>query len=411
MEHMSKRQQAKAMLVIFALFLFAGSLPNFPFEWIWAVIFFAILLIGSEFLDVTLPQGSHVSVSSAFIIAMLSIMPFQPALATTGFGLLIATLLRERHVPWEEMFFSPAKNVVSLISAYAAYSIFKSIPAAYASWSSNIGGLVLAAIVFYAIDTLQDQLNLSYGTWRFLLRSYVSSWRLAGTTYAALACSGLLIAVTYSQIGYWGILLLCLPLFVIRYSFRLYINIKRTYQNTIEALASAIETQDPRRRGHAKRVAEYSIAIARELGIYGDELELIGYGALLHDIGKIGLEENEYEIAGTRFPDDDQHSKIGAEIVENIHYLPGVSKIVAGHHKKHLQMEEESKGKTLSLSSRIVGVASAYDNLVNMPTFGERLTPRDALKIIKKDQAYYDPGVTRALAEVLRRAGGLSFRF
>lgn len=404
---LSRRQKAKIVIMLMALFLFSGSMPMFPFSWIWVVMFFAGLIMVSEYLDVTLPQGSHVSVSSAFIIAMIYIMPMQPALAAAGLGLSVATLLRERHGLFVEMFYGPAKNIVSLASGYGIYYLFALIVPTETVWSYQIGRLAAAASIYYLIDTLLDQLNLPYSTFRYLLRSYFSSWKLAGTTYLALASSGLLIAVTFSQIGYWGILLLCLPLLVIRHSFRLYINIKKTYQNTIEALASAIETQDPRRRGHAKRVAEYSIAIARELGIYGDELETLGYGALLHDIGKIGVDDSMDTIDG----DAGAHERIGAEIVENVSYLPGVSKIIADHHKPHA-LSGSGIINPASLSSRIVCVASAFDNMVNMGTFGQRLSSRDALKRLKRQQgSLFDPVVTRALAETLKHSGQLSFRF
>lgn len=412
-EHMTIRQKVKATVVIIGLLVFSGALPSFPFAWIWTVLAFTALIVIAEFLDVTLPQGSHISVSSAFIVAMLYIMPMQPAIAAAGFGLMLATLLRERHLVWEEMFFSPAKNMLALFCASLAYQFLKTTGAFDQVWSYGMIALALAGTVYYAVDTILDQVNLPYGTGRYFLRSYVSSWRLAGTTYLALCCSGLLIALTFSQVGYWGILLLLLPLFVIRYCFRLYINIKRTYQNTIEALASAIETQDPRRRGHAKRVAEYSIAIARELGIYGDDLETLGYGALLHDIGKIGKDEEErYEMFEAAIADRDQHSQVGADIIKNIKYLPNVAKIIAGHHKVYSTIEEESLDANLFLGASIVSVASTYDNLVNMPILGERIDSKSAIKVIKREQnTTYDPVVVRALAEVLRKTGQLSFRF
>ena len=126
------------------------------------------------------------------------------------------------------------------------------------------------------------------------------------------------------------------PLLMARYSFKLYIDLKSSYLETIQALSRTLEAKDPVTSGHAERVSEYSVAIARGLGLSEVRIDNIMYAGLLHDIGKIGVSDSVLQKPG-RLTDDEydtikEHSSIGPYILRDIDFLRNASKIIRHHH-------------------------------------------------------------------------------
>ena len=114
--------------------------------------------------------------------------------------------------------------------------------------------------------------------------------------------------------------------------------LRTSFFDTIRALTVALEAKDPYTRGHSERVMEYGAAIASELGFPDDEVEILKYLYVMHDIGKIGIEENILNKAGELSEHERasicEHSEIGAEILAPISFLNSqLTKIVRSHHE------------------------------------------------------------------------------
>ena len=102
---------------------------------------------------------------------------------------------------------------------------------------------------------------------------------------------GIVIAFSYNSYGVGGILLFFIPLLLARYTFKLYIDMRKNYFDTMNVLVRAIEASDPYTSGHSLRVSVYSESIAKQLGLPQNKIDLIKSAALLHDIGKIGIDK------------------------------------------------------------------------------------------------------------------------
>ena len=211
----------------------------------------------------------------------------------------------------------------------------------------------------------------------------------------------------YPFMRWWSLLFFAFPLLLTRHAFQLNLNIRRTYHHTIRALSRAIEAQAPNRQGHAERVTDYAVGIARELGVQGEDLKKIAYAALLHDLGKLGLDEDSLDSlleSKSSWNGESPHAIVGAEILEQVDFLQDASKIVRFHHEPFSGNAIEQDG--LPIGARIINVASRFDELTTAESADERLNFSQAIARLKKDQGLsFDPQVIRALIGLLQRRG------
>lgn len=174
------------------------------------------------------------------------------------------------------------------------------------------------------------------------------------------------------------------------------------------ALASAIDAKDAYTNGHSMRVAEYSRELARRMGKSTQEMEDIYYIGLLHDIGKIGvpdriinkpgrLTEEEYKLVK-------DHTKIGAEILENISEMPGISVGAHWHHEKYdgKGYPDGLAGKDIPEVARIVGVAEAYDTMTSKRSYRDILPQTVVRGEIEKGKGkQFDPVIASHMLEMI----------
>lgn len=146
---------------------------------------------------------------------------------------------------------------------------------------------------------------------------------------------------------------------------------KRSYFETVRALAKAVEEKDSYTGGHCERVMEYSMIIAEEMGLSLEDINHLKFGSILHDIGKIGIGESILNKDGILSEEEyDQvkkHPEIGNRILEDFHFLEKCRKIIFEHHERvdGKGYPNGLKGDEIDLFARIVCVADAYDAMTS----------------------------------------------
>ena len=159
--------------------------------------------------------------------------------------------------------------------------------------------------------------------------------------------------------------------------------------NTILVLTQTIEAKDPYTRGHCLRVSEYSVAMGTELGFSKTDLYNLQLGALLHDIGKIGIPGIILNKPGKLTPEEyeviKKHPEIGEKILKNIDYFKPFLNIIRHHHEWTDGMGYPDKiSDHISLSSAIVAVTDVYDSLVTDRPYRLAMSTEKALEILKE---------------------------
>lgn len=183
----------------------------------------------------------------------------------------------------------------------------------------------------------------------------------------------------------------------------LYGKLKGAFLHTAEALAEAVNSRDPYTGGHTRRVAEYSLIIAGVMGLSEMEKEELKLAAILHDIGKIGVDDAILRKGGALSEEEEQlmrrHPEIGARILEHVEEMKGVIPGVLHHHEwfDGSGYPAGLKGDEIPLQARIIAVVDAFDALTTDRPYRkaeERATALDELE--NGAGTHFDPALVRA---------------
>jgi putative nucleotidyltransferase with HDIG domain len=188
----------------------------------------------------------------------------------------------------------------------------------------------------------------------------------------------------------------------------LYEDIRRNYYETVRSLTSAIEARDRATFSHSERVTHLTVGLAEEMGLSAEEIELVQFGAMLHDIGKIGLEGESGGIPGSaRDVFFRMHPLIGASILQPVTFLQPVLSIVSGHHERWdgSGFPEGLEGKNIPFHARLAALANEYDRLLYPLLPGdEPMDPDGAIEEITAGaNKAFDPEVVAAFRRLMHR--------
>lgn len=181
---------------------------------------------------------------------------------------------------------------------------------------------------------------------------------------------------------------------------------RQLFISTIRAFAATIDAKDPYTRGHSERVAAYSRSIARTLGLAEEMQERVWISGLLHDVGKIGVEDRVLKKAGVLTPEEfDQmklHPVIGAEILEPISALREMLPGVRWHHEawNGTGYPDKIKGEQIPLMARIIGVADTFDAITTNRPYQNAYSTEYAIETLKKlTGSKFDERIVKAFLE------------
>ena len=184
-------------------------------------------------------------------------------------------------------------------------------------------------------------------------------------------------------------------------------NLQSAYLEFVGSLASALDARDQYTAGHSSRVSELSCATAMALGVGGDELSDIRIGALLHDIGKIGISDMVLQKAGKltdqEFAIVKQHPEIGRRILEGVQGFSPYLAAVELHHENWdgTGYPKGQSGETTPLAARIIHVADAYDAMTTNRPYRTGMSHSEAIHILQKYAGrQFDPRVVEAFVEI-----------
>jgi len=187
-------------------------------------------------------------------------------------------------------------------------------------------------------------------------------------------------------------------------------NLREMFINTTKALAAAIDAKDPYTRGHSQRVAQISLEIAKEMGVSPTDQQKVNIAALLHDVGKIGIEDVILKKPG-QLTDEEygvikQHPRWGAMIMGHISQLKDVVPGIQYHHERldGSGYPEGLAGNQIPLLARIIAVADTFDAMTGDRLYQKGMEPQFVVsKLHEWKGSRYDPKVVDAMTRVYSR--------
>ena len=182
---------------------------------------------------------------------------------------------------------------------------------------------------------------------------------------------------------------------------------ERTYDTTLQALSNALDVRDSETEGHSRRVVDYMELIIAQMPVPPDHLATLRRGALLHDIGKIGVPDNVLRkpaaLSDAEWVVMKRHPEHGARIISQIPFLQDVSRIVRHHHERWdgKGYPDGLAGDAIPLGARIFAVADSFDAMTSDRPYRRAMSVKDArVEVARCRGTQFDPEVVDAFVAV-----------
>ncbi|MDA2920181.1 response regulator [Desulfobacterota bacterium AH_259_B03_O07] len=179
------------------------------------------------------------------------------------------------------------------------------------------------------------------------------------------------------------------------------------YADTLEAMVLALDLRECETGYHSYRVTKYALILAKKMGVADSDLAVIAKGALLHDIGKIGIPDNillkpekltEQEMEIMR-----RHPYYGYKLLKKIKFLEQEAEIVVSHHENYdgTGYPEKISGKEIPLGARIFSIVDTLDAMTTSRSYSQAISFEEAIELINQASArQFDPEVIKAFIKI-----------
>lgn len=433
-------------VVITGGFLTLAGTAYFPIAPLPILLAILIAAAVAELFQVDLYGQGTISVTVAVIIGAAAIAgPLGLALASAACAISAALVMQHstgRRPQIHKTLFNWANHVIAGFLPAIGFELLN-LPISIAALPSLILPTLAFALIYYFIETGFVAAAISLSTGQPILREWRDRYRWLANTYLTLASLGILLVATYVEIGLIGVTVMILPIAVMRYSQKQYIdrtsasmreferlNRELSRANTeirqasreighlndelFETLARFFDARDPYVGEHAITVADYASAIGRELGWPEARLKQLRQAALLHDIGKIAIPESILHKPG-RLTDEEykfiqSHAEIGATLIAQSQGLRHLAPFVR-HHHEHWDgrgYPEGLAGEKIPIQARIISICDAVEAMASDRPYRQGMSPEQIIAEIDRCAGtQFDPRLTAIFIKLARQNNGI----
>lgn len=422
-----------ACVLVIALMAYDGN---------WAVLLlFAGMTVVAETTTVQLFAKSQSFISLGYVVAIAAMVTLGPwagvlthvvssAASTLTNSLTSSRKSGEKVQPkalLQRAAFNISMGVLSTAGCGQVYIWLGGIPGAVILWETVLP-LALAVVTDTLINMVLLIFLTSLKTSRKPISIWVEDWQWAmPITIMSGVVGGGGLAKAYEMAGVLGLALFVLPVFATSYAFHLYLDNLRSYVDQLEVanrqldeannsllhtLGAVIDAYDLYTFGHSAQVARYAEAIAEAMDLSPEERKAIVRGALIHDIGKVGVSDAIIGKQG-RLTDEEyaamkMHTVIEAEIVSQMPLLQSLVPLVRNHHERWdgRGYPDGLKGEESPLAARILAVADSVEAMLSDRPYQATRSLEDVVKeVVRCAGQQYDPAVVAAFQTVAATRG------
>jgi len=187
---------------------------------------------------------------------------------------------------------------------------------------------------------------------------------------------------------------------------KLIADLKELFSGTIKAIMGALDAKDSFTSGRSKRITNYSMIIAKKLGLSSFDISKIELAGMLHDIGMIGVSDDILykidELTQEEYDEIKKHISYSVKILEDIKQLKDVVEIIKFHHEKYdgTGYPNGIKGDEIPLGARIIAITDAFDSIISDRSYRESVDYNNALNQIKQGSgSQFDPIIVQVFEE------------
>ena len=400
--------------------LLAGvtNLVGVPIDLGVAVSLFVAGVLALQF-PVHINLSQKLSVASAVFIAAALLMPMWQAAALVAATSAVDTAIsaakrsirtREKP-PWAviglSVLFNSGQLFLTVLAAAALLSAAHVSARAELRVPEGILAIVAAASAMYVVNLFLVATAVALSTRRGPLAVFQNTHRVVLAEFASLYLVGAVAAFVAVRVP-WLLMLALLPAIIVYRSLQYRIELRRESVRAMERMADEVDSRDPYTYQHSKRVAQYSHAIARKLGLSAGEAELVELAAKVHDIGKIRLPDSIL-LKPDRLTAEERrvmetHPRLGYDILRQFAEYAKVLELVLTHHERYdgAGYPNGIVGRRLLLIAQIIPVADSLDAMTSNRAYRGARTWQAALNELSSGAgAQWNPKVVQAAVEAL----------
>ncbi len=394
--------------------------------------FVSLIVLGVVFerVGIRIYGDTHVSAGVVALFA-IAVLYGAPGVAIAA-PVVVLGAQAFTYARWYQTVFDMGSHTLASITAALVFHALPGVGADASGWW--IPAALLATSVNYALSSGLVSTAVSLSTGERLLAVWREQHQWIFPYFIVFGGLSIALAAAYQALGVLGIMAFVAPPLMMRFALQQYVSrteqtvlelkqknaaletanenilemarqLTETYDGTLEALVLALDARDHETKGHSFRVAQYVMAIARKLHVEEHTQEWIDMqrGALLHDVGKIGVPDFILHKPGPLTPEEwndmKRHPHIGHEMLRDISFLAGAAEIVHCHHERFdgKGYPRGLMGDEVPLGARVFAVADAFDAMTSDRPYRKALPPEMAREeMVRHSGTQFDPEVVQA---------------
>ncbi|MBN1348372.1 HD-GYP domain-containing protein [candidate division KSB1 bacterium] len=360
--------------------------------------FFILSLLVEIFSIPLISSRATISVIHPVIWAMIVIFgPVYAMLIAIATSFIYEFQVKKDHVT--RIYASIAQQIISVSSAGMVY-----IYAGGIVGSEELTKMILpftaSVIVYFILNSILSSCLTAFDEDLPPIAAWQINYRWMVPYEVALIPVGILIVFIYQYLFLAGLILFLIPLLIIRRSYSLNLDLKKTYKETVQALVKTIEAHDSYTSGHSLRVAQYCKMIAKAVKLPYYEQEKLEIAAYLHDLGKIAASfssnvlNHEGKLDDKLIQQKMMHLQASDRLISSISVLKDVGEIVRYHHERFdgSGYPDGLAGEAIPFCSRILMIADAFDAMTSDRPYRKALSLDEAIDELESNKgAQFDP--------------------
>lgn len=387
--------------------------PHIQPEHILGMLFWIILIVIAEFKPIMIPRWNQVNeITVSFVPHLSAIFLIGPEKST--WIAVLATLVVEaisRRAWYKALFNAGQYGLTVYISGLAFYWLKSSPGETSLNILADLPAVLLASSIYIFLNTFFISTVISLSSGKGPLDMFPEDLKFITGYFYSLVPVSVVISKIYSPKFPFTVLIMIPPLMMADYGLRKYYSLHKETYETLNVLANIIDERDKYTAAHSLRVAQYAREISTSLGLPQSLINEIETAGLVHDLGKIGVEDRilrkEGKLTEEEYAEIKKHPEIAYRLLVTLKPYKEGAKYVLYHHERvdGKGYPRGLSGKSIPLGARILAVADSFDAMTSNRPYRSALTKNSAAKELKKHSGtQFDPDVVETFIKILENS-------
>lgn len=403
--------------------------PAIQVDW-FGLVLFALMVVLTEWLAIDIYIRDN-SVSTSAIPMLAGILIFGPFGALLLSCVFAVTAWAKHHSPANRLVFNFSNQLLAGLLYLGVISLTGFTYLQLPTTTQMVMCLFSAGVVYFS-TTMLIAFGMSLDMRMPVREIWIEKFKWLAPYYVVMGIIAYALIFSYQMEGLFGTLVVLVPILLLRFSQKQYIDrtkevvrelrdknvalersaeeISKLNEGLLNTLAEVVDLRDPYVLGHSKQVANYAVAMAEQLGLPQKKIKLINKAGLLHDIGKLGISESILFKPGKLTADEyevvKKHAELGADLLQTSFALSDLVPIIR-HHHEHFNGDgypDKLVGHAIPVEARILAVADAVEAMASDRPYRRGLSQKEIIAELKRCSGnQFDPLVVKAFIEIIQK--------